>query len=107
MSGMSRFPDQGHDKVMDEQVKSTEIRRRDAGLHESIDVADYHFQKPVPSHRQVDLPIHIGASAGDVRLTYVMRGSAANETPGQPERFLRLRSVPLAIFHFGTFKAHP
>lgn len=32
---------------MDEQVKSTEIRRRDAGLHESIDVADYHFQKPV------------------------------------------------------------
>lgn len=34
---MDRFPDRGNGKVMVQKVK---IRRRDAALHESIEVAD-------------------------------------------------------------------
>lgn len=42
---MDRFPGRGNDTVMDQKAKSTEIRRRDAGLHESIDVADYQIPR--------------------------------------------------------------
>lgn len=67
-------------KVKSTEVRDTEIRRCDAGLHESIDVADS-LRPRWLSRILPALLIDLSQHRGRERVTYVMRGSAAKETP--------------------------